>query len=374
MLKKSFISIVVVLISLLIINSLDFETSQKNQVSKTSASPNEPDTLDSISELSIQLDSTDTQISDTTSVRCLPQVEEPGIDELQLLNKRVLHSEAFEFQQVSALVGLEEMINPQNYSDNKHNKRINKLSALLEIHPENKLISYHLMAVCSENPENANCSVEKISQAIALDSANGALWGKIAAIYIVQENYIAAQNAFKQSASTPTFDDYRVERLSLFRETILQAGVRSGTALLTALSYEAAMPFFGINKVFDYCTDFSLSQADIAQACLAYGKRMEEDGNSFLTIAFGLTTQRLVFESLRDEGSTLKVNLRYKAANEQFRENHFKHIALLKYDQSYQDYWFLTMSNYNEIAALKLQNTEAERLLSDADYKFCSDN
>jgi len=86
----------------------------------------------------------------------------------KVVNKFLLQSDLSEVQQMMAIVGSQNTtINSDSTEKDREksiNDRIDELSKALDDYPDNKLINYQFMGICSMNPDNANCSVANIAK------------------------------------------------------------------------------------------------------------------------------------------------------------------------------------------------------------------
>lgn len=280
-----------------------------------------------------------------------------------------------EVRKMSAITGflgnIEKMRSGNLDTEELSRIQIDKLRQLTKKYPSDKLINYHFLNACAANIDNVNCSEDNLKRAIKVDNSNGFIWGIIANIYLSKSNIEKAIDALERSASAPLFEDFRSQRISLFTNALRQSGILKIQALMTAIGFDAAIALNGITEIIQFCNqNDGKTREDIAQVCLNYGKRLERDGGTMLSHGIGLSLQKIVHKLLNDDVSLNKVEIKRNNFNKALSEV-YTDPDLFTYDESFQDYWLLTMQNYNELETMRILKKEATRLTSDPNYTPC---
>ncbi len=247
----------------------------------------------------------------------------------------------------------------------RDNKRINKLALSMADFPNNKLLNFTLMNACVVNPENLNCSSTNIDKALALDGNNGALLSEIAAFYYKKGDQDTAINFLEKSAHAPLFNDYRKDSLTLIVNALKPMGWPLMDITFVAVGLGPAMNF-SIGPSLCLSDPFP---EDIIQTCIAYGKRLESDGSTFIHNSIGLSIQKKIYKHFADITSVEEVDRKKKIYDQTIKDMIF--IDQFFHDENFANDWLTTIKNYNEADAFKRMHKEAERLMADPDYTPC---
>jgi len=250
----------------------------------------------------------------------------------------------------------------------RDDNRINKLALSMADFPDNKLLSLTLMNACIANPDNLNCSSSYIDNALRFDGDNGALLNKIAAYYNKKGDKEAAISFLESSANAPFFNNYRKERILLFINALKPTGWSLEDIVVAALGFESAIWIGDLSIVTGICLSESLTD-NVIQTCLAYGKRLESDGDTLLYNYIGLNIQKKIYKHFADNFSLEEV-ARKKKALDQFA----KDIAFTEQffpDENFVNDWITSITNFNEKDTFRHMKEEADRLIADPDYTPC---
>jgi len=249
-----------------------------------------------------------------------------------------------------------------------NNTSINKLASLMTDFPDSKLLNISLMNACIANPENSNCSSANIDDAVKLDGNNGALLSKIAALYDKKSDSAAAYNFLESAANAPLFNDYRNERILQFINALRPSGLTLHDIVFAAIGLDASISTGELSNISAMCRSDFLTKKNI-QTCLAYGKRLESDGNNLLLNYVGLNIQKMIFKAIDNKSSLAGVDKKRKALDQIRNEITFSEQFF--YDENFINDWLTTISNYNEKDSLRYMKEEADRLMADPDYHPC---
>ncbi len=305
-------------------------------------------------------------------------------DEKQLAEEtRNILSRAFqemrttEVQLMFAASGVRMNSNGEQASEFKKeniNSRLDTLARLIEDTPSDRLTNYQLVNVCGSAIDNVHCSDDKLKEAIERDSLNGALWGVVASINYRKGKLQEVLSALDQAAGSPIFDVFRNQQISRFNTTLKSLGINKQYAFVLAIGYDAAAIDHGISAIFRFCNQVDkVVRADIVRTCLNYGERLESDGGTLLATGVGVGLQKKMYKLLNDQTSLAKVEDRRIKSDKMSGASSFIQPELF-YDNSFLDYWVLTMQNHSELETLRIVSEEAKRLTSNPDYSPCPAN
>jgi len=250
----------------------------------------------------------------------------------------------------------------------RDDNRINKLSLLIPDFPDNKLLNLTLMNACIANPDNLNCSSSHIDNALRLDGNNGALLGKIAALFNKKGDKDTAISYLENSANAPFFNDYRKDRILLFINALKPTGWSLQDIVIHAMGFEATMWIGDLSIVNDICLSDSLTE-NIIQTCLAYGKRLESDGNTLLLNYVGLNIQKKIYKNIADKSLLEDLDKKKIALNQLVKE--IAYTEQFFHDESFVNDWLSMITNYDELDSFKHMKEEADRLMAEPDYTPC---
>ena len=242
---------------------------------------------------------------------------------------------------------------------------------LMEKFPDNKLINYYFLNACAQDNNNPSCTKININRAVDNDRSNGTVLGLLANIYISQGNVQTAIEVLDEASSSPIFEDYRSQTLRLFIDTLNQTEIPKSQKIIATVIFYGALPSMGINEIEQLCDQNDEEfRSDIMQSCINYGKHLEMTGETVIANSIGLRILRKLYK-LTDDEINLELTIdKIKANKERFNEpNYFNDI--FTHDESFQDYWLLTLINHSEQDAIELLKEEVNRISSDEDYTPC---
>jgi hypothetical protein len=289
-------------------------------------------------------------------------------------NEYLLNSDNTEAQIMAAITGSIEFIITQdsNEADEKafKAKRIENLSKAYQTHPNNQLVAYHLMGICTTAPDNKYCSQNVIDKVAKTEGSNGAIWAHIAAINAKKGNESAAIEALEQLDMAPVFDDFRMLRLRTFTATIQQTGIIYDQAAEIAMGYEAAMAYYGISELMNFCTAIDINRADIVQVCQQYGTRLYDSGSSYISKFIGLGIQKNVFNVLFDEQSLKKIEQNNTQLRKHMMDNMSSDLSLYK-NKEFLNYAISILHNNDEVKSSEILKKEANHIRNSPLYVQC---
>ncbi len=304
---------------------------------------------------------------------CPSMTDEEASTQQEQLDNFLLHSKTPDVKQLLTIIEYdpdkEARIRNKALSkeERKHrdNTRINKLALSMADFTDNKLLNFIVIQACVVNPENLNCSSSYIDKALALDGNNGALLSEIAAFYYKKGDQDTAIDFLGNSANASFFNDYRKERLLLF----VIALKPMGWSLYDIISIAVGLvPPMNLSIGPSLCLSDPFPE-DIIQTCIAYGKRLETDGNTLIHNVIGLQIQKKIYKHFADITSLEEVDRKKKIYDQTIKDMIF--IDQFFHDENFANDWLTTILNYNEAEAFKRMNIEAERLMADPDYTPC---
>jgi len=156
----------------------------------------------------------------------------------------------------------------------------------------------------------------------------------------------------------------------LIANTLDESNIEQDQKLYTIIGYEGAVSPPFSHLLIQLCSNFPIWRDDIAQACINFGLRLEQDASTLILNSIGLGLQQRVYKHLNDEASEQKVAAR-KELHTKLLKDLFFDGEVVTFDDNFNDYAIQVIQHYDESESLKLLKIEAERLLSDPNYNPC---
>jgi len=257
-------------------------------------------------------------------------------------------------------------------SEDKPAKKFDVLSEIVNADPDNLLANWNLSALCTNSDlfELCNKSMDEI---IARDKNNGALWLNVLSYSILVNDEASIINAFEQLIAAPYFNEYWSEHIELFAEGS-SSDLTFAERYVSAIGSASAVAFPSLVEPDKYCRKLALKRADIAQLCLDAGKELETNGKTILSIAYGLSLQKAVFQEIKDEESLNQVASRKKQLLGYTDRLFSVRSNLIYHDERLMRDWLNMMMTQGELSAQRYLHDEIIRLSSDPDYDPCPKN
>lgn len=353
-------------------SSLELNKPTKKVIPNSSNQTNPKSTPPSISDLSI------TELSELSKqyiVQCKDALSEylKGVNEdtqpkLKDIRQKWLGSTAFEQQFALVLVNSKASIYSASNSNQNHSVGAATLSGLVENHPNSGIANYFLVSNCIISK---GCDDSVFLNAVERDPYNGALWKLIATRHAAQGDVVETLTAFRKQISAPNYNTYWGEVTHLFDQALLEIGIADFLQRqVLAIGLSAALALPAVNPIFDYCRQYSLTRADIAEACLEFGETQFRSGDNLLEQSLGLSLKKAVYEQLGNVEKVKKVETIQKTFQDSWgRLSMLTNLAWV--DSNLNKYWWENILLYGETKALQLTYAEAVRLSSDPSYNPC---
>ncbi|NKB33482.1 MAG: hypothetical protein GKR91_10330 [Pseudomonadales bacterium] len=249
------------------------------------------------------------------------------------------------------------------------------LSELSEHNQDNQFAAIQLLNACKESI-HPSCNNEMVNHAIALDGENGATWALVAGFRYSNEDAYGALVALEAAVEAPDYDDYFQKGIQLVVNALPTAhddlaiqmyiNVINHGITLTVNSYSSLLPVVAM------CSENVVENQRLVNACLSFGRRVEQQASSLLGSGMGHAIESTTYQAL---GDVAEVQRREEEArrtqNDRFSGDSRLASNLLEYDAQLFRFWLDQLILSGEQAAMESLGEEARRLSSQWNYDPC---
>ena len=345
----------------------DLREPEESATSYEATRPLEESPADALTAVSTQVFSCDEQTKTDEPARSAERMEEIQASEIQ---KRIevgislRNSKDPEHLLIAALIG----------SDRQSKRHLTAMENALMADPDNRLTLWNFLATCSLHAEATVCADGIIERrAISVDSGNGQLWGKIAGYRLDRGDNASAYDALLKANTAPYFNGYFIEHVEM-----AERGFAAATddpyveRVMRAIGIAAGMSI-NVAVIFQGCEKQAMESAEWRQACLEYGKRLENDGRDLLQISIGISLQKIMYEISGDKRKIAETELRYQhfkdTTSKLARSNDAQVLTL--YDENVLADFIAEWSAHGELRAAQFVQEEVIRLSKQPGYDPC---
>lgn len=254
--------------------------------------------------------------------------------------------------------------------------QIESLYQIAIAHSENKMATVHLLSKCLENSDHPRCNIEIERMAIATDGGNGVIWSMVSAFRALKGDSYGAMTAMRQASTSPEFYDYYPIYVEIFNNSIPLADESFQSFLKQGLIPYAG--FINLNNtmsISDFCGESAADDSNVANACLNFGIRMQQQSSSMIGSAIGSALQEISYRALGEIEEANRIDEFFRSQSSirfGINTNEFgKAGALMTHDENLQEYWIQSWIEDGEFVAANNLIAEAKRLTADPDYKPC---
>lgn len=254
-------------------------------------------------------------------------------------------------------------------NQNDAETRIERTSQLSEKYPDNPLISYELLSLCSNS--EYNCSPELVTSTVQQNSNNGAAW-LLSAIYHASNNDTkSAEAAIIEASKAPNFNDHWSDYSSTFSTAYKQAGAVEGVELdVLVMGYVAALSSPSYGALSKLCKQAPVDNTALLEACLTSGQLFADKSSAQISRLIGSNIQKNVLTKL---GHTDELARIVQARKEMFaiNEQQSKALDLIWRNQLLQAEWQAELIRNGEVTAAQFAINEAIRISGDPNINEC---
>ena len=254
-------------------------------------------------------------------------------------------------------------------SQNDTETRIERTLQLREKYPDNPLVSYELLSLCSNS--EYNCSPELVASTVQQDPNNGAAW-LLSAIYHASNNdTTSAETAIIEASKAPNFNDHWSDYSSTFSTAYKQAGAVEGVELdVLVMGYVAALSSPSYGALFKLCKQAPVDNTALLEACFTSGQLFTDQSTSQISRLIGSNIQKNVLTKLGNNDELARIE---QARNEMLalNEQQSKALGLIWRNRTISEEWQTELIRNGEVKAAQFAISEAIRISNDPDIDEC---
>lgn len=250
---------------------------------------------------------------------------------------------------------------------------IETLAPLLTSMPENELVHWRLLEACDVRPTHPVCENGRAeARSIAVLGSNGEMWAKIAYFRAKHGDRDGALQALRNAASADEIRDFWGHEVALMFDSLsIEADYAVPERLVAAIGVSAALIGADYNLVRE-CQNHGADLPAWREACIAYGARKEQEGETLIGRGIGISLQAAMYTLNGDEAAADEVRRRELPVMDMFRDpiNRDGEVLLMT-DDSIALAWLEHLRTYGELSARGFLRTEVERVSRIPGYDPC---
>ena len=181
------------------------------------------------------------------------------------------------------------------FSQHKNSRSKRKALALFNRnYPDNPLVLFDLIGLCSDNTSGQDCNLTLLEQAINLDNNNGSLWLQIANYHAARDNETATIFAIQQVITATYFINFDAKSTELYLNASAGSNIEQfSDRAINALGYSAARTWY-VDKIINFCRQGPIADENKDLLCWQLGKALKQRSNTSLIRAIGSALQQSV--------------------------------------------------------------------------------
>jgi|GEM_PF-1162205 len=249
-----------------------------------------------------------------------------------------------------------------------------RLDLLLDYYnqfPNSPVVAMNLISLCANSPDE-RCTKELVSDAIATDRNNGAIWVSGISFYAALGDDAGVMDAIEALEKTSSFNERFGERVLLYAQAL--EGSTSNHFNLNAIVGigKAASSLLIHSPITQWCKQ-GLDKPDIANACLTLGEQLETRGKTQISKTMGIAIQDMVFES-QDNIDAIQVakQRRSELTGIPDWELYRKASLMLLLDERLLRGWLNNLDTVGEVESQRLLVEEAQMLYEENENYLCT--
>jgi hypothetical protein len=237
--------------------------------------------------------------------------------------------------------------------------------------PSSPILSMDLISSCV-NSQDKRCSIDFVTNAIASDSKNAAIWVSAISFYAAKGDDSKVLGTIAALEKTSFFNERYGEKALLYAQAL--EGSSSNNFLMNAIAGigKAASSFPPYSPITQWCKQH-LDEASKANACLTLGEQLETRSKTLMSKAIGVALQEIVFKSQGNiEAIQLIEQKRKELMPSSENDAYQKASMMLMLDERLFRSWLNNVDFYGEVESQQLLVEEAKLLNDRGNNYLCS--
>jgi len=311
---------------------------------------------------------------------CLPEDNSApgGLSEEIFNDELAIYREEFENKLSAAQDPNERVMGLVQYGSMDQARMIVRLAELAAAYPNNRLANLRYLDACSVAADYAECDTERVEEAHAVNAGNSISWSLLAVYRHAIDDVAGVDHAMALAADAPEFDDYFTRQLQIMRDAMPPGSDTQRMGLAWDLIGRGHLLLNNSYQVSYLCDDNNSLRIARANACLEFGRRMQNESQSRLMVLVGSGIQQVAYTSLGNLEEAMRLEEEYLADQQRRSEvvpewHQINGVSsLLAYDAGLTLFWLNSLIENGETDTAMLNTiAEARRLSADPAYSPC---
>lgn len=253
-------------------------------------------------------------------------------------------------------------------SDNT-NDLLKKISELKSDFPDNPIITYDFLSLCTM--KGADCNSIEVERSISMHEHNGAI-SLLSVLYNLRNNNMEkAIDGMINSSNAPVFEEYWEEHLPILENALmLSDDVDILPNQIAATKLMSSIPMPSYSPLVKLCKQSSADSIELQEACLNVGKKLTEAKGTLIGHLIGLALQRSIYEENQNTDEIIELEKRKEKIFDTMMKFDQAMELTLRSSQMTAD-WLQEIKYSGEGNASIYIVNEALRLSSDPNFNPC---
>ncbi|WP_394175429.1 hypothetical protein [Thalassotalea litorea] len=248
--------------------------------------------------------------------------------------------------------------------------RLQRLSDFERNFPHHRLVSQEMIRLCStQKNDQPLCNEDKLIETVIANHDNPSLWLGLLDYFANKENIQGFVWAADELNKTQGIDSDFADTVSLYIETLSQAGVGNFIDIFDTAFYLALKSVPSFSSRMHFCNKHSTDSL-VAEACLIFAQVLYERGGSDLNTEIGLSLMKLIHSQQSNQNALATISKIEKEFTARRHSNHAG-INFLKVDEELTRDWLKHWATFGEAKAVEYVNDKVATLIQDENYFPC---
>ena len=246
---------------------------------------------------------------------------------------------------------------------------LEKTLLLSEKFPNNDLVNYHALSLCSDDTDL--CSESLVSETTDKLSDNSAAWLLKAIYHANKEDTAAVETAIIEASRATAFNGHWHDYVGAISNVYQHAGdIGSQLQDEIKMGYISAVALPSYGSLHKVCKQASTEKLTLVEACLTAGQLLARDSKTFLANFIGFSMQEIALEKL-DRPDELSRLATVRQAHKELLTQQAKATTLLWRNTPLRHQMLRQIMEHGEIAHAEFAIEEAIKLSNAPDIDEC---